>query len=138
MKIIIPGKPIAKKRPRFSRRGKFVVTYSAQKEVELEVSQVIQRQAPGCPIESPISIYLWFGMPIPKSTSKKQSQLMRGGFTSHAKRPDLDNLVKFYLYVMNDLVFKDDSQIFYLTAFKEYTDKPRTEIVVTETQKTPT
>jgi Holliday junction resolvase RusA-like endonuclease len=28
--ITIPGKPIAKKRPRFARRGKFVTTYNDQ------------------------------------------------------------------------------------------------------------
>ena len=132
MKIIIPGKPIAKKRPRFARRGKFVTTYSDQETEEGKVLWEIRQQRPKKLMEGPISIYLWFGMPIPKSTSKKRFQLMLKGNIRHTKKPDVDNLIKFYLDVMNNEVFEDDKQIFYLSAIKEYTKKPRTEIRIEE------
>ena len=132
MKIIISGKPIAKKRPRFARRGKFVTTYSDQETEEGKVLWEIRQQRPEKPIETPISIYLWFGMPIPKSTPKKQIKAILAGNRQHTKKPDIDNLIKFYLDVMNSEVFIDDKQIYYLSAIKEYDEKPRTEIRINE------
>ncbi len=130
MKIIIPGKPIAKKRPRFARRGKFVTTYSDQETEEGKVLWEIRQQRPKKLIEAPVSINLWFGMPIPKSTSKKRSQAMLSQNIQHTKKPDIDNLIKFYLDVMNGEVFKDDSQIYQVMGTKFYSDNPKTEIQI--------
>ena len=130
MKIIIPGKPIAKKRPRFARRGKFVTTYNDQETEEGKVLWEIRQQRPEKPIERPIAIHLWFGMPIPKSTSKKQIRAILERKAPHIKKPDIDNLIKFYLDVMNNEIFLDDKQIYYLTARKSYTKNPRTMIEV--------
>lgn len=130
MKIVIPGKPIAKARPRFARRGKFVITYSDQEIEESRVLWEIRQQRPEKPVSEPISITLWFGMPIPKSTSKKRRELMLTEKICHTKKPDLDNLIKFYLDVMNNEIFLDDKQIYFLTAFKEYAENPRTEIYI--------
>lgn len=131
MKIIIPGRPIAKRRPRFARRGKFVTTYSDQETKEGRVLWEIRQQRPEKLIERPISVYLWFGMFIPKSTSKKRTQLMLDGKIRHTKKPDLDNLIKFYLDVMNGEIFEDDKQIIKIKAVKEYSLKPETQILIT-------
>ena len=130
MKIIIPGRPIAKSRPRFARRGKFVTTYSDQETEEGKVLWEIRQQRPEKRFRGSISVDLWFGMPIPKSTSKKQRERMKKGFVRHIKKPDIDNLIKFYLDVMNDEVFDDDKQIVVISAEKEYSDNPRTEIII--------
>ena len=136
MKITIPGKPIAKKRPRFARRGKFVTTYSDQETEEGKVLWEIRQQAPESRFKGPISINLWFGMPIPKSTPKKASQLMKNGNVPHIKKPDIDNLIKFYLDVMNGEVFEDDKQVYKLRAIKTYSEDPITEIIINK--KAPT
>ena len=135
MILVIPGKPIAKKRPRFARRGKFVTTYSDQETEEGKVLWEIRQQRNEKRFKGPISISLWFGMPIPKSTPRKRSQAMKNGFEQHIKKPDLDNLIKFYLDCMNQEVFEDDKQIIILRAEKRYTDEPRTEIKITEVEQ---
>jgi Holliday junction resolvase RusA-like endonuclease len=62
MQIIIEGKPIPKKRPRFAKRGKFVKVYSAQKKEEeatrLIIKSRMERQAiVGCSVDYYILLY---------------------------------------------------------------------------------
>jgi len=131
MKITIPGKPIAKARPRFARRGKSVTTYKTQQTEEGRfLWHVYQQMGNQKPISGPISISLWFYMPIPKSTSKKQAGLMQDGKIHHTKKPDASNMIKFAEDVLNGIVFEDDRQIVDVMAWKRYSDKPRTEIVI--------
>jgi Holliday junction resolvase RusA-like endonuclease len=132
MKIIIPGKPIAKKRPRFARRGKFVTTYNDQETEEGKVLWEIRQQRKDKRFKGPLFIDIWFGMPIPKNTPKKRLQAILDGKEPHIKKPDLDNLIKFYLDVMNQEVFEDDKQIYSIWATKGYADNPRTEIRINE------
>ena len=127
MKITIPGKPIAKKRPRFVRRGKFVGTYNDQLTEEgkwiLQARVQVDRI-----LEGPIVAVFRFFMPIPKSMSKKHCALAEAGEHYHTKKPDLDNLVKFAKDCLNELAWRDDSQVVKLTATKIYAREPRTEI----------
>ena len=129
--LIIPGKPIAKARPRFARRGKFVNTYSTQETEEgkfllLALSQYGKAE----PLRGALSVSMYFGMPIPKSTSNTRSGLMLEGKIHHTKKPDIDNLVKFTLDALSGTVFSDDRQIVAVRASKGYDDRPRTEIVI--------
>ena len=129
IEIIIEGKPIAKKRPRFFRRGKHVGTYNDQKTEEGRFILLAKEQFKRNPISGPIDLWLKFYMPIPKSTSKKNRELMNLGLIRHTKKPDLDNLVKF-IDCLNGLVWEDDSQICRLEASKLYDDNPRTKIII--------
>lgn len=126
--IYIPGVPIAKKRPRFARRGKFVMTYNDQETEEGRVLWEIKRQWVDNPITSAIRLKLLFYMPIPKSFPKRQVPEL----TPHVKRPDLDNMIKFFKDVCNGTVWKDDSQVVEIEAKKNYGANPET-IVVIET-----
>jgi Holliday junction resolvase RusA-like endonuclease len=127
MKIIIEGKPIAKKRPRFVRRGKFVTTYSAQKEEEATVKAIIAAQVNKM-LEGAIEVDIIFWMPIPKATTKK----MRATMYYHTKKPDIDNLAKFYMDCMNGIVWNDDAQVVCLTATKYYSEYPNVAIEAME------
>jgi Holliday junction resolvase RusA-like endonuclease len=131
MTITIPGKPIAKKRPRFSRRGKHVVTYSDQVAETNMVKLMIKGQVKEC-FEGAVKFYAIFFMPIPKSTSKKKRELMRSSLIHHTKKPDIDNLEKFVLDCCNGIVWCDDSQIIQSLTGKRYSSNPRTEITITE------
>ena len=75
MEIKITGKPIAKKRPRFARRGKFVTTYSDQQVEESRVLYEIQKQLRNFElITAPINVSVMFYVPRPKGhygTGKK-------------------------------------------------------------------
>lgn len=50
----------------------------------------------------------------------------------HTSKPDIDNMVKFYLDCANGIVFDDDRQVVSIVANKYYSEKPRTEMIVTE------
>ena len=126
--FVIPGKPIAKKRPRFARRGKFVTTYNDQETEEGRVLWEIKQQWKESPIEGPISISFGFFLPFPKSASKKNVEKMLSGFIRATKCPDLDNYEKFYMDCMNEVVYRDDSQVWRKKGSKVYAKEPCTEI----------
>lgn len=131
VRIEIPGVPIAKKRPRFARRGKFVTTYSDQVTEEGLVYLELRRQwGDRPPIEGPVEISFGFAFPVPKSASQKNRRFMLSGSTKHTKKPDTSNLIKFYEDVMNGLAWKDDSQIYTISAKKFYAETAGTAIAI--------
>ena len=131
LKFIVPGKPIAKKRPRFVRRGKFVGAYNEQETEEGKFMILCQQQMKGKgPIPAPFGIHLAcrFYMPIPRSWTKKQRDNFENDGIDHVKKPDVDNLVKFVKDCLNGIAWHDDSQVVTLSAEKYYDDVPRTVI----------
>lgn len=135
MRIVIDGTPIAKKRPRFARKGNFVSTYNSQDKEMKAVRAMAARQVTET-LSGAISVILTFIMPIPKSATKKKKEMIYSGTMLHTKKPDLDNLEKFILDCLNGIAFDDDSQIVNMTSTKVYGDEPRTEIVIIEAQPT--
>ena len=128
------GKPIAKKRPRFVRRGAFVGTYNDQETEEgrflLQITEQSKKYGVKLPLSGPIWIEIAFDMPIPKSTSKKNVVKMMTGEIEHTKKPDIDNLVKFVLDCFNGHIIGDDSSVVCLRAKKRYAKDPLTNIVI--------
>lgn len=114
--------PVAKGRPRFVRRGRFVHTFTPQKtrSFENELIEKTKKYTPKSPLEGPLSLLLTFHMPIPKSLRGVQGD-------PHTKKPDLDNLIKACVDPLNGRFWKDDAQIVNLLAFKLYSDTPRIE-----------
>lgn len=127
--IFIPGTPQAQGRPRFARRGSFTTTYDPHKDkkawVKLQLLQEFSK-----PIEEALSLDVTFIMPIPKSTSKKKRALMLSGEIKHTKLPDLDNKIKFLLDSMNEIVFRDDRQVYQINMRKVYGEEPGTLIKI--------
>ena len=109
--ITIPGKPIAQNRPRFTRRGKSVTTYSDQESEAGKFFLLAKEQIQCDPMEGPLVMCATFVMPIPKSMPKK-IRSKAYGFLPHEKKPDLDNLIKFVKDCLNGLAWKDDSQVY--------------------------
>jgi Holliday junction resolvase RusA-like endonuclease len=131
IELIIPGKPIAKKRPRFVRRGKFVGTYSDQETEEGRFILEVKSQLNGCDIiKGPVKLTVTCFMPIPKSTSKKKKAQMLRGEIKHTKKPDFDNLIKFICDCLNGIVWKDDSQVYMSSILKIYAEHPMTIISI--------
>ena len=129
--IIIPGKPIAKRRPRFSRRG----TYSDQGEEKRRFQQYAFMQIPKNHTRAALSVKYTFFMPRPIShygSGKNNGTLRKSAPKYHTKKPDLDNLEKFASDCLTGLVWKDDSQIVRSITEKRYSKDPRTEIRITE------
>lgn len=116
------GIPIPWKRPR--ARGK--IFFDAQAKEKEHIKWQIRSQFRNNPLLLPIKMDMTFFMPIPKYTSGIRKKEMIAGNLHHIKRPDIDNLQKFFLDCMNGLVFQDDSQVVEIHAKKVYADNPGT------------
>jgi Holliday junction resolvase RusA-like endonuclease len=136
IKLIIPEKPIAKKRPRFVTRDPRGRTLPHIKAINIQETEEgrflfhIYKQWKQEPLECAIFLQVNFYMPIPRSESKRNITLMKTGEIKHTKKPDLDNLIKFTKDCLNGVVWKDDSQVYSIIAQKQYDPKPRTIISI--------
>uniref|UniRef100_A0A6M3LIP7 Putative endodeoxyribonuclease n=1 Tax=viral metagenome TaxID=1070528 RepID=A0A6M3LIP7_9ZZZZ len=125
MKIIIPGKPIAKARPRFVRRGKHVITFNPQETEEGKWLLSARGQIPK-PIEGPIEMFCEFVFDRPKShfgTEKNSDKLKPSAPYFHTNKIDVDNLLKFCNDCLNGEAYKDDCQIVELTGIKRWANE---------------
>ena len=130
LSLTIPGKPIAKARPRFARVGKFVKTYNVQDTEEGKFRWEMLAQIKGhdpIPAGVPVSLRTIFYMSIPSGMSKKKLAALS---FRHVKKPDTDNLLKFLKDCGNGILWTDDSQVCEVHAGKLYDDKPHTYIEV--------
>lgn len=129
--VTIPGVPIAQKRPRFARRGKFFTTYSDQATEAgrflILAQQQIKEKAPR---GVPVSLRCVFVFPIPKSTTKRALREMREVGFVHIKKPDASNCLKFVEDCLNGIAWHDDSQIWKTDTEKLYGTEPETEIMI--------
>lgn len=130
IKFEVLGTPVSKGRPRFVR--KTGIAYTPKRTQDAEKSFLYQAlyHKPPEPIKEPVSLYIRFCMPIPKSTSKKKRQEMLQSPTPHTKRPDLDNLVKLVKDALNGVFWLDDNQIYNLHTEKIYGEVPKTIIEI--------
>lgn len=125
LSITIHGKPIPLKRHRHTKSG---MTYNSQRKEIDDYALVCKSLTYGksfLPFDDPIKITVTFFMPIPKSSKSIESG------DCHFKKPDLDNLFKFFSDSLNGVLWSDDSIICEIDASKVYSDNPRTEIQVT-------
>jgi Holliday junction resolvase RusA-like endonuclease len=133
MLITIPGKPIAKNRPRFARRGKFVQTYSDQETEAGKFYLQARMQCKSEPLECPLMVRMSFFLPRPKShygTGRNAGKLKSSAPPYPDKKPDVDNYEKFAADCLNGLAWKDDSQVVDCHSKKRYSENPRTVIEI--------
>lgn len=131
VRFIIPGKPYGKQRPRFSRSGDFVKTYTPKETINYEnfVKFCYPRNER---LEGGISVEIVGIFPIPKSVSKKQRALMLSGDIPYTKKCDCDNLAKSILDALNGIAYDDDSQVCDLYVSKRYGVEARVEVILKE------
>ena len=87
--------------------------------------------APKYPLEGAISVSMVFSMPRPKSHYRggRFSHLLKNSSPArHTSRPDLDNIIKFYLDAMTGAFWKDDSSVCTIEASKIYSEQGLVEI----------
>jgi Holliday junction resolvase RusA-like endonuclease len=138
MKIIIPGKPVQKNRPRFARRGKFTKVYSDQ-DTESGLFFLKCREQVTEKLTGPLYVRFRFEVPRPKSHygTGKNNGILKESAPKHAhgQRQDFDNLVKFACDCLNGLAWVDDRQIVESHVKKIWSDRPedaKTVIIITE------
>ena len=131
MKVVIQGDPVAKARPRFTKRG-FAYTPAKTKVAEETIAWAWKTQSNQYFEDVPIKININFYKSPPKNTSKKRLALMENREIRPTTRPDIDNYIKLVLDSLNGIAFKDDNQICELSSKKYYSINPRIEIEMSE------
>ncbi len=130
----ILGEPQGKGRPRFTKVGSYVKTYTPDKTAAYEnlVKLEYQSQCRGLRFGDDerldMRIFAYYG--IPQSTSKKRKAMMLGGIIRPSKKPDMDNVVKVIADSLNNVAYKDDTQIVDAMVRKFYSDTPRVKVVI--------
>lgn len=126
--------PVPKGRPRFSKVGGFMRSYTPKKtsDYETEVRTQAQTVMTREPLETPVAVYLYFRLPIPRSHSKKRQEACLTGSERPIKKPDIDNLAKSVLDGLNGVVWHDDSQIVSLHLTKVYARNPGIDLLIRE------
>jgi Holliday junction resolvase RusA-like endonuclease len=123
--VIIAGEPVAKARPRATRKG-FVYTPAHVRKYQAH-GRLAAQVAMGdrSPIETPVRLELVAELPIPGSWSGRKRALAITGDLLPTSRPDVDNYVKAGLDSINEIVVRDDSQVIEIRARKRFGVAPK-------------
>lgn len=120
----IPIEPVPKLRPRFTVKYGRVYTHTPlrTKIFENQIAQYYIAQSKAFKFDKgvPLEVDLWFGLPVPKSFTKKKCRMIESGELWHTVKPDCDNLCKAVLDALNDVAWHDDAQIASLKVHKGY------------------
>jgi Holliday junction resolvase RusA-like endonuclease len=123
--VIIAGEPVAKARPRATRRG-FLYTPAHVRKFEAHgrlAAQLAMGDRP--PIEGPVRLELVAELPVPISWSGRKRALAVTGDIVPTSRPDVDNYLKAALDCLNEIVLRDDAQVIEITARKRFSIAPK-------------
>lgn len=114
--FIVPGKPYAKKRPRFSRRMGRAYDPAENAVAEAAIGHIAAQRFRQ-PFAGPVEVEILATFKTPKSWSKKKTaELMH---RPHCQKPDGDNLAKATLDALNRIAWADDGQV-YSTIIKKF------------------
>lgn len=123
--VIVSGEPIAKGRPRMTRRG-FVYTPTATRKFEAHGRLAAQLAMNGRPpIEAPVRLELLVELPIPSSWSMRRRAAAVTGDIVPTSRPDVDNFLKAIFDALNSIVIVDDAQVVDVCATKKFGVAPK-------------
>jgi Holliday junction resolvase RusA-like endonuclease len=123
--VIINGEPVAKGRPRMTRRG-FVYTPATTRKFEAHGRLAAQLAMDGRPpIEVPVRIELLVELPVPASWSRRKTADAITGHIRPTSRPDVDNYLKAILDAINTIVVADDAQVVEVYAKKKFSVAPK-------------
>jgi Holliday junction resolvase RusA-like endonuclease len=139
IKFTYYGEAVGKGRPRITRRGSFVHTYTPEKTRVFEENILLafmastEEQMPVYPKGTALRVKVTIGCSIPKSYSKKKQAQCREGIIVPDKKPDIDNILKsIFDALQGGYAFDDDSQIVEIYAEKKYAEKPFVEVEIDE------
>jgi Holliday junction resolvase RusA-like endonuclease len=131
----VDATPVPKGRARYVRRGNHISTYTPEKTRTYETlikDSAIEAMGASEPLETPVSLYLYIRVPIPKSCTKKRLEAISDGSEKPTKKPDASNILKSVEDGMNGVVYHDDSQIINIHVSKVYSSLPGVDICVKE------
>lgn len=142
IKFTVYGEPQGKGRPRFGARyspaaGRaFVNVRTPEKTVAYEnlvkLEYGIQTKDFRFGDDKQLDMRILAFYSIPKSASKKKKAAMIEGRIRPTKKPDMDNVVKIIADSLNQIAYKDDTQIVDCQCRKFYGEEPRVEVMIQE------
>lgn len=113
-KIIIPGDPVGKGRPRFTKQGR-AYTPKKTKDYESRV-RLAWIEAGGPYLDGPVQVHVEAYHKMPNSWSRKKQGEMEG--TPCLKKPDADNILKSVLDGLQGAAFEDDKAVYCCSSVK--------------------
>ena len=134
--IPMAGVPCQRPRAAFINGRAQIYEPKKTKDFEKKIAEHYREATGGYrfPDDAPLIVSMAFGFKPPESASKKRKEEMIWGKVPYIKRPDLDNLAKAVLDGLNEVAFKDDSQIIALNVSKEYAREDRIWVFIRECQ----
>jgi Holliday junction resolvase RusA-like endonuclease len=146
MKITIDGVPIAKTRHKCACRANKPVIYDPQIKDQMNPVQntilaslkglfenddaEIRQEVVGISKANSFSVSFAFLFPPPATDSLKERNRKLWGLQPYCKKPDIDNLEKFYLDCATGIIWPDDSIVSVIRSKKCYDENPRTEMEI--------
>ena len=141
VKFTVLGEPTGKGRPRFTRNGPYVKTYTPDATVSYEnlIKMEYRRQCRHFKFEDSdqldVRVTAYYG--VPKSKTKKAQKLMEEHILRPLKRPDADNVIKVVLDSLNKIAYHDDTQVVDLQIRRFYSRDPRLVVTIQEAKAPP-
>lgn len=140
VRIKVLGEPQGKGRPRFVARynpatqKSFGQAHTPDKTVVYEnlirTEYSIQTGNFRYPDDAMLDMRILAYYSIPKSASKKKRAMMLEGVIRPTKKPDMDNVMKVVADSLNQVAYKDDTQIVDAQCRKFYSEEPRIEVII--------
>ena len=124
-------RPLSQQRHKARRAGNRVFMYDPSSKDKEKFKRECAEFEPKHPLEGALSVSMIFNMPRPKShyrTGRYSHLLKTDAPKLHTSKPDIDNIVKFYLDAMTGAFWRDDSIVCALEATKVYAEEGLVEI----------
>ena len=126
MRYLIDGNPLPLARTRMGRGSRRL--YDSQKDIKIVQGICLQNQHGEKPLYiGPLQLDVTFYLKMPKLSARKIAERNN---MYHFYKPDLSNLIKLVEDIANEIIYKDDAQISYITSRKVYHENPRTEFSI--------
>ena len=124
--LVVHEIPVPKARPRatMARGHAQIYTPKTTADYEKKISAAWKQEFGETPMDGPLCIRIHFGLPVPRSATKKDKAAMLNQEMKPTKKPDLDNLAKAVMDSLNGIAYRDDDQIVTLLVRKYYAEIP--------------
>lgn len=132
VKFTVMGEPKGKGRPRFSTQtGRaFTPKQTVNYETLVHTEYMVQCKGFRFPDDAMLDMRILAYYSVPKSGGKKAKAQKLANIIRPTKRPDMDNVVKMVADALNQVAYKDDTQIVDCQCRKFYSEKPRIEVTI--------
>ncbi len=105
----VPGKPYAKKRPRFSRKSGRAFDPAENSKAEASIGHLAAKHF-AAPLAGAVAVEVIATFAIPQSWSKRKAA--EHIHRPHTQKPDGDNLLKAVKDALNRIAWADDGQVY--------------------------